>query len=133
MTRTYLQILNQNRPLLRIYIEASQVQALRQAFFDILNQVFMDIVQNSRSSFEEESLYLSTLASASAEIELLSQFEQGKLSMEKIFSTVVKVKLSLLGIGPKAIEEVLKSSYQYQVMAGRTFYNIWINHFLCRV
>lgn len=115
MTRTYIRILNDNKPLLKIYTEASQVPALRQAFFDILNQVFKDIIQNSRFSFGETELYLSTLASAAAEMELFTQLEHGQLNLDDILSTVVRIKLSLLGVESQTINETLSSSYRYQL------------------
>jgi Transcriptional regulator len=116
MTRTYMRILDENRALLQIYIEASQVPSLRQAFFDILNGVFTDLLRGGIFSFEEKKLYLSTLASASVEMEMVSHYQAGKLDMEDVISTVIRVKLSLLDIEPGRIDEIILVSARYKVI-----------------
>lgn len=115
MIRTYTNILNENRALLKIYIEASQVQSLRQALFDILHQVFKDLVGGSSYSFDEGKLYLSTLASASAEMELISQYEMDKLNLEEVITTVIRVRLSLLSIESDHIDEIINVSSKYKL------------------
>ncbi|MFA9380570.1 MAG: TetR/AcrR family transcriptional regulator [Acetanaerobacterium sp.] len=115
MVRTYLRILDENRGLLKIYVEASQVPVLRQAFFDILNHVFNDVIQNSSYTFDDTMLYLSTISSASVEMEMVSQYEQEYFSMEDIISTVVRVKLSLLNIEPRRIDDIIKASLSYKL------------------
>ncbi|GGE34980.1 hypothetical protein GCM10011391_12070 [Pullulanibacillus camelliae] len=115
MTRTYLHILDKHRPLLNIYIEASEVQALRLAFFDILNQVFNTLFQESALSFTKDQLYISTLASASVETEMLSHFERGDIDIETVITTVIRVKLSLLNLEPKTIANVIEASRDMDV------------------
>lgn len=115
MIRTYMHILDENRALLKIYIDASKVPTLRLAFFNILNQVFNDLIMHSQFSFCEDKLYISTLASASVEAEMVSQYANGNVSMENVVSTVVRVKLSLLNIEPKTIDKIIETSSHYKL------------------
>ncbi|MGL5756076.1 MAG: TetR/AcrR family transcriptional regulator [Paraclostridium sp.] len=110
----YIKVIATNKPLFRMYIEASQIDSIRKEYLKILGDVLNNTLENFNCNFKNEDVSLSIIIGSAGEDELLRRFYKDDidLTLDEIIESTIKTRLLLLNISHEKVQDIILKTKQ---------------------
>lgn len=105
----YIKVIATNKPLFRMYIEASEIDSIRKEYLKTLGDILKNNLENFNYSFKKEDISLSIIIGSAGEDELLRRFynEDIDLNLDEIIESTIKTRLLLLNISQEKVQNII--------------------------